>query len=274
MVSIEVDRVHSTDGRGKWGDLKLSAEKTDALVIRQVDFSESSRIVTMFTRDFGKIAAMAKGARRIKGPFDAALDLLTACRIVFLRKSSGSLDLLTEAQLIRRFQPQAGQLSHLYAGYYVAELLDALSEAYDPHPRLYDEALTILDRLSGSSRPDVNVLRFEMILLREIGLLPNFEECVFCGQTLVGATTAAEQRLFFKVSQGGLVCSQCQREETAHLEISAGTAALLRTLSAETSAWQNLVPSPRQARELRALANATFNSILGHRPKMQRYLSA
>lgn len=250
----------------------MSAEKTDALVIRQVDFSESSRVVTLFTREFGKIAAMAKGARRLKGPFDAALDLLTACRIVFLRKSSGGLDLLTEAQLVSRFQPLAGQLSHLYAGYYIAELLDVLSEDYDPHPVVYDEALTILGRLAGPTRPDMNVLRFEMVLLREIGQLPAFEECVFCGKELVGAATAAEQRLYFKVSQGGLVCPQCQRDETAHQEIGAGTAALLRSLSADSNVWQNLTPSPQQAREMRAIANSIFNRILGRRPKMQRYL--
>ena len=250
----------------------MSAEKTDALVIRQVDFSESSRVITLFTREFGKIGVMAKGARRLKGPFDAALDLLTACRIVFLRKSSGGLDLLTEAQLIQRFQPLAGQLSHLYAGYYIAELLDVLSEDHDPHPHLYDEALTVLGRLAGPSRPGMNVLRFEMVLLREIGQLPAFDECVFCGQSFEDVATAAEQRLFFKVSQGGLVCSRCQREETAHLEIGAGTVALLRSLSAESLAWQNLTPSPQQARELRAVANSIFNHTLGRRPKMQRYL--
>ena len=69
----------------------MSLEKADALVIRQVDFSESSRVVTFFSREFGKFAALAKGAKRLKGPFDAALDLLSACRVVFIRKSSGTL---------------------------------------------------------------------------------------------------------------------------------------------------------------------------------------
>ena len=50
-------------------------EKTEGIVIRQADFSESSRVVTFFTRDFGKISALAKGAKRLKGPFQAAIHL-------------------------------------------------------------------------------------------------------------------------------------------------------------------------------------------------------
>src|SRR5690606_28430132 len=81
----------------------MSSEKTDAIVIRLVEFSESSAVVTLFTRDFGKISGLAKGARRPKSAFESALDLLAVCRIVFLHKSSDALDLLTEAKLERRF---------------------------------------------------------------------------------------------------------------------------------------------------------------------------
>src|SRR5207253_10760688 len=101
----------------------MSSEKATALVLRVVEFSETSSVVTLFTREFGKISGLAKGARRPKGPFESALDLLALCRIVFLRKSPGTLDLLTEAKLLKRFRPRAGELFNLYAGYYVAELL-------------------------------------------------------------------------------------------------------------------------------------------------------
>ncbi len=81
----------------------MSSEKTLAIVVRVVEFSESSCVVTLFTRDFGKVGALAKGARRPKSSFESALDLLAVCRIVFLHKSSDTLDLLTEAKLERRF---------------------------------------------------------------------------------------------------------------------------------------------------------------------------
>ncbi|MFM7928683.1 MAG: DNA repair protein RecO, partial [Pirellula sp.] len=82
----------------------MSLEKTDAIVLKTVEWSETSLVVTLFTRDFGKISAIAKGARRLKSPFESALDLLSLSSVVFLKKSGESLDLLTEAKLLRRFR--------------------------------------------------------------------------------------------------------------------------------------------------------------------------
>src|ERR1700757_2081463 len=122
----------------------MSTEKAVALVLRTTDWSETSRIATLWTREFGKVRALAKGGRRLKSNFESALDLLTVCSIVFLRKSSGSLDLLTEAQVVQRFPRLRADLGALYAAYYVAELLADWTEDYDPHPALFDEALATL----------------------------------------------------------------------------------------------------------------------------------
>lgn len=128
----------------------MSAEKATALVLRTTDWSESSRIATLWTREFGKVRALAKGGRRLKSNFENALDLLTLCGIVFLRKSSGGLDLLTEAQVIRRFPRLRTDLNALYAAYYVAELLADWTQDNDPHPLLFDEALDVLQTLGGT----------------------------------------------------------------------------------------------------------------------------
>src|SRR5215469_13171703 len=106
----------------------MATEKAIALVLRTTDWSESSRIATLWTREFGKIRTLAKGGRRLKSNFESALDLLTLCSIVFLRKSSGGLDLLTEAQVAQRFPRLGSDLQALYGAYYVAELLSDLTE--------------------------------------------------------------------------------------------------------------------------------------------------
>src|SRR5436305_10416709 len=129
----------------------MAAEKTLALVLRTTDWSETSRIATLWTREVGKVRALAKGGRRLKSNFDSALDLLTVCSIVFLRKSSGSLDLLTEAQVVQRFPRLGTDLAALYAAYYIAELLADWTEEYDPHPLLFDEARAAL---AGLGAPD------------------------------------------------------------------------------------------------------------------------
>ena len=246
----------------------MSAEKTTGLVIRLADFSESSRVATLFTRDFGKISAIAKGAKRLKGPFETALDLLAESHLVFLRKSSGGLDILTECQLIARFRPPAGNLNCLYGGYYVAELLTGLTEEYDPHPILYDEAVTTLRRLTMESDFRWPVLRFEVVMLREIGLLPDFQACLACGSTVSDHTN-----FIFWVSQGGLLCPNCREPEYASHPIHGATLSLFNQLSAEQPPPVPASPVPSKTlSELRHLITAAICQPLQRRPKMLGFL--
>jgi len=247
----------------------LIAEKTDALVIRQTDYSESSRIVVLYSRDFGKISTIAKGGRRLKGPFDAALDLLARSRIVFLRKSSGSLDILTESQLITRFIPPKNNLRSLYGGYYIAELLNALTEEYSPDPQLFDAAVLALESLMTGERTNETLLLFEFTLLRELGHLPAFDECIACRDPLEGQTGP----LSLWVSQGGMLCPKCRKDEYAKNTIHPGTLTVLHQLSlSEQPVTNPITVSPQQHRELRTIATAMISDLLSRRPKMARYL--
>ena len=247
----------------------MSQEKTDALVIRLADWSESSRVVTLFTRDFGKISALAKGAKRLRSSFEAGLDLLSESRIVFLRKSSSSLDILTESQLIARFQPSASSLTSLYGGYYVAELLSGLSEEYDPHPRLYQVATDTLRSLESNDDPRPAILRFELVLLNEIGSLPEFDACLICGGPV------NEKRTFaYWVNQGGLICASCKRPEYEQRPIEAGTIAVLKKLSDDNPAVaRSVTPSPDQLTQLRHITTAAVSHVLERRPSTLRYLN-
>ncbi len=251
----------------------MSLEKADVLVIRQVDFSESSRVLTFYSREFGKFAALAKGAKRLKGPFDAALDLLSTCRVVFIRKSSGTLNLLTEARLISRFQPQSSPskdgLSCLYGGYYVAELLNGLTEEFDPAPELFDLAEATLSAFASTdSFPASVIIHFEISLLRHIGLLPNLSECSVCGGSIEPTAEFAHW-----VSQGGLLCAECRREEFAGTSISAGSVEILRRMALESVALTSRVKlSRQQAAECHKLAVSAITQALGRRPATLRYI--
>lgn len=245
----------------------VSTEKTSAIVVRQADFSESSRVVTLFTRDFGKISVVAKGVKRLKSPFEAALDLLTVCNIVFIRKSTSGLDILTEAQLITRFKARERSLESLYAGYYVAELLAGLSEEYDPYPELFDEAVRTLQRFAGADPLIPAILRFELVLLREIGQLPQLDACVLCD-----APSDSGAAFDFSVAAGGIICGSCQ-PEGAGRRIQSGTLAAARCLLSDAEGrWTRLVLSPQQLGELRGVLTATLSQTLGKRPRMLGYL--
>ena len=118
----------------------MSAVRTSALVVRTVEVFETSLVVTLLTRELGKVGALAKGARRPKSSLQGGLDLLGVSDIVLIPKASEALDLLTEAAPVERFASLRRDLAALYAGYYVAELLNELTDLHDPHPKLFDAA--------------------------------------------------------------------------------------------------------------------------------------
>jgi DNA repair protein RecO (recombination protein O) len=162
----------------------MAAEKTRAIVLRTFPFGESSCVVSLYTRDHGKLRALAKGAWRPKGSFDAALDLLSTCQVLVLRKSSDSLHLLTEAFLEHRFRVGRSLASYL-AALDLAELLDALTADGDHQPELFDVAYSTLRTLSapadgasvaggGLADRDVRALatHTELALLRLLGHAP------------------------------------------------------------------------------------------------------
>jgi DNA repair protein RecO (recombination protein O) len=247
----------------------MAAEKAQALVLRTTDWSESSRIATLWTREFGKVRVLAKGGRRLKSSFENALDLLTVCSIVFLRKSSGSLDLLTEAQVVQRFPRLGRDLAALYGGYYVAELLGEMTQEYDPHPTLFDEAAATLGALGAPEEPAVGprLARFEMVLLRELGYVPALEACAGCGGEL------KEGWLGFSPAAGGVVCGRCRGKAVAVFPLSTGAWNMLRALGGRGEAWRR--PWDRQVRaEVRQALNQHVTWILGRRPRLIPYLGS
>lgn len=184
-------------------------ETSEAIVLRVYPWSETSCIANLYTREHGKLSLLAKGARRPKSPFEAALDLLSICRVVFLAKSSDALDILTEARLERRFRVASMDLLRLNCGYYVAELTDRLTDKGDQQAEIYDLAKDTLIALENMElEPRAIVLRFELQILRMLGHLPSWQRCVHCGKSISSHAADGEDR------QTALHPAQKQRNQT------------------------------------------------------------
>ena len=253
---------------GNTTPLAMPTEKDTAIVLRTVEFSESSLVVTLFTREFGKIGALAKGARRLKAPFDSALDVLALCRIVFLHKSSEALDLLTEAKLLRRFRPAGRDLSSLYAGYYVAELLGELVDDCDPHPGLFDLADETLEALAVGEAVPRQVVRFELGALRLLGHMPSLERCVGCS-----VAVEATGRVAFGALDGGVLCEDCRAGRRQVVSVSAGALrTMTRLADTDAEAWRRIEIGSRTLAQIRGVLNRYLTNLLGRKPRMHPYL--
>lgn len=247
----------------------MSSEKTTAIVLRVVDFSETSVVTTLFTEHFGKVSALAKGARRPKGPFENAIDLLAVARIVFIRKSSDALDLLTEAKLERRFRSAERSLERLYAGFYLAELLTEMTDTGDPHPELFHASNRVLAELDAGSPVAPLVAGIELFALRDLGHLPLLTECAICGNELVKAA-----RYPFALVAGGVLCPRCRPGQRHVVSVRAEVIEAMHGLSqAAPETWSSIALEPKLAGEMRAVTQHYLAHHLGHRCKMHRWMS-
>ncbi|MEM8913593.1 MAG: DNA repair protein RecO [Planctomycetota bacterium] len=256
----------------------MPTQTTTAIVLRTVEFSETSLVVSLLTRDLGRVSCLAKGARRLKGPFEGSLDLLSVCRVVVIQKPGDSLDLLTESKLRRRFRGGERSLHRTYAGYYVAEMLRLLIDDDDPHMELFDLTLAVLSQLDGTGPVVASLLVFDAQTLRHLGQAPTTRQCAGCG----GAIDADRSPRRFSIDGGGVVCSACRPHQTGVIGISDGALAALDRLLHEvpqrdhlgTLSIQSLlfdVPAAVTT-ELRRLLSQYYQRILGRVPRMQSYV--
>jgi DNA repair protein RecO (recombination protein O) len=254
----------------------VSAEQTDAIILRTTAWSETSLIANIYTRDFGKLSVLAKGARRPKSPFEAALDLLSFSRVVFIAKSGDTLDILTEAKLQQRFRAGSRDLLRLYSGYYVAELLDRLTDKGDKQPEIFEIALATLQSLADLDidvRPIV--LRLELQMLRCVGQLPSLRQCAQCGVELDTSeeTKQKNEWFIFGLIAGGVLCERCQPGSPQLVRIPREGRQTLERFSSND--WQDidLTNYPTQHRAaIRGLMGKYLNVVLDRKLQLHSYL--
>ena len=239
----------------------MAAEKSRAIVIRTTPFGETSSVVTLHCREFGKVRALAKGAWRPKSGFDGGLDLLSTSQVLVLRKSTGGLDLLTEASLESRFRVGTS-LAAVLGGLHVAEMLDALTADADPHPELFDVAHATVRRLSGWSGDEsplhAILVAFELALLRLTGHGPVLSRCAECHGSLSGSGRTA-----FGMLDGGTLCERCRGGRRGVVSVSAPGLAALRLL-ADGRVTADEVPLPTAvAGEIRGVMHTLIAHTLG-----------
>ena len=242
----------------------MPAVRSLALVIRTVEVFETSLVVTLFTRELGKIAALAKGARRLKSSFQGGLDLLSVSDIVCIPKAAEALDLLTESAPVERFASLRRDLAALYAGYFIAELLNDLTDLHDPHPRLFDAARITLRHLGDADTRPWRLLRFELACLRELGMSPALDRCAHCG----GSVESHGGHVPFGLVAVGILCAACRPGQPHVREISVRELETIRVLSVAGNAWRGLDARSDQLAGTKETVAAVISHILGRRPRL------
>lgn len=125
---------------------------TEAIVLRSRKHGETSKIVTLYSREYGKVDVIAKGARDIKSKFGGALEAFTESRIVFYKKekAEASLYLLSKAEPVRSNAKLLESLEKIEAATAIAELLNRSMHDEEKHPALYELTSVVLKAMTES----------------------------------------------------------------------------------------------------------------------------
>jgi DNA repair protein RecO (recombination protein O) len=244
--------------------------KSLALCLRVIDYGETSQIATFFTRDLGRVAVMARGAKRRGSRFSGAIEPLTLSEIVCVRRrDAAALHTLAELDIRSAYRGARQDLDRLHQATYVIELLREATADEDPHPDLFDLACATLERIAAAGAPgQLPLLQFEARALEVLGLFPELARCVDCG----AAPADGETRLFGP-ARGGILCRACAaRERAPAIEASAGALHALAVLGREPEKAQRLRLTPAQERELRAVVNAYLAAALERKLRLAKYL--
>src|SRR5438552_14107084 len=166
----------------------MAATHDEGIVLRRLDYSETSQVLAVFTREHGQQRLIAKGIKRsTKTRVGVGIDLLELGTVVWLRRpgKEDNLGTLTEWRQREVFPHLGHEVARCYAGQYAAEVTAQLTEVHDPHPHLFDGLVRLLVELAD--RPVVTALAsYLWLLASEIGLRPELAHCVSCLRPIEG----------------------------------------------------------------------------------------
>ncbi len=184
----------------------MSIDKTDAVVLSTRNFRQTSLIANFYTRDFGKLSGLLKGAREDPVKFNSNLDVLSVNEIIFYRKINSSLHLVSQCDLKRDFRLIKGNLERIKKALRLIELVNALTAQEDSNEQIFDLLIACLIQMENSYDMDKLLIIFKIKVLDFCGFKPHLDSCVSCNSKII-----AQAR--FSLKLGGLLCDRCSNKD-------------------------------------------------------------
>jgi len=243
--------------------------KTTAIVLRSRKWGDADRIVTFYTRERGKIRGAARGARRLKSRFGAALEPFSLCRLNLYERTGDSLFRISQVDLVRSSQKLLESLSLIDSAARMVNVMAAITPDGDPDPLLFDTLEQGLASLQESQDPTFMALLFQIRLLGVTGFRPQTDHCAACGKThFVGEPQ-------FSPVAGGLVCLSCAAHQRVRcVALSRGSLSFLQQAIRLDSALVTRLRASGQVRgEVEAAIEGYVTVVAGKRLPSANFLS-
>jgi DNA repair protein RecO (recombination protein O) len=206
----------------------MSIHRTQGIVLRTRKIRESSRIVVFFTRDYGKISAVAKGSLRPKSKFGSSLELFTRSSLIFYRKENRDLHTLSHSDILSAHKDLKKDVVKLAYASVAVEMVERLVPGEDPNKPLYQLLDSVLKQIELAERQQLEVVLTAYVLkmLHLVGYGPELTGCVRCSK-------AIGDKAWFGLVSGGVLCRQCHGQDLNAVEISQEALELMRKYEGE-----------------------------------------
>jgi len=172
-------------------------------------YGESSKIVTFYTRRFGKLSAIARGARRSASKYGSALEPMSHNSIVVYKKEERTLQTLSQCDAINSFRHLCEDIQKMSIGISIIELITRIAHEEEENAPLFALLVDALDTLDSATKNLQNVFySFDIRFLKISGFQPSFGECAGCSAPLAGDNFVGEE-VQFHIGKGGPLCRSC-----------------------------------------------------------------
>lgn len=199
----------------------MSQLTTSVILLRRVEYGDYDLILTLFSRERGKFAVIAKSAKKSKKRFGGILELFSVLQVVTGPGKGKKLPMLQEAVLQKPFFNIRADIGKTAYASYWAEMVLSLLEDGAPQPGLFDLLVDLLEQLDRSESKDAALsILFQIRFLRITGYRPILEHCGRCNTPV---ELIRDDSIHFDLERGGLLCRNCGAPPTSPLRLSRGT---------------------------------------------------
>jgi DNA repair protein RecO (recombination protein O) len=189
--------------------------KTDAVVLSKLNYGESSSIVSLYTKERGKLSAILKGGRSTKSKISLIVDPLNYLEVIIYNKPSRDIQVLTGADIKGHFHRIKEDLDKLKYAHSVIELLKYLTVEHEVNQKLFSGVVRILELMElGAEHPAIQFGKFFLFFLKEAGYELQLNKCASCGKS-----NLINQELSYNF-EIGILCGECRRNYPENFRIS------------------------------------------------------
>jgi len=240
-------------------------QKCEGIVIRTTDYGETNKVVTLYTREWGKVGVMARGAKKPNSRLSSISQLFI--HGYFLIQKGTGLGSLQQGEIHTSFRSIAEDIFLTAYASYIVELTDKCTEDKKPNPFHFELLFQTLNYMNEGYDPEILMNIYEMKMLNVLGLYPILNQCSVCGRT--------DGHFSFSIREGGFLCHRCLEKDPYHFKLSPSAVKLLRLFYYfDLARLGNISVKEETKTELKQIIEAYYEEYSGLHLKTKKFLNS